>query len=427
MHRLIFALILFVTLAAQSVFPQDVLDRIVAIVDDNIILQSELDQVTVQFGLQSGVDPRKDPEKFAALRKQMLERMIEQKVLFVKAQEDSVEVDEHRVDTLLQQQIDGMVQQLGSPEKVEEYFGTSMRRIKHNFRDEIRERLLVQTLQSQKFNQIPVSRREVIEFYKTMKDSLPELPEAVNLSHILVSIQPSEAAKQKALAKIKEAQKKLEAGVDFSEVAREYSEDPGSASKGGDLGFQERGNLVRDFEEAAFKLEVGETSGIVKTEFGYHIIKLLDRRGEKIRPQHILVRVPVTEADKNRTVHFLDSLRTAILAGKLSFAEAAKQFSEDETSRDKGGNLGWFETGQLQVQEFRSVAENLKEGEISEPIKTQFGYHLVRLNKRRQPRPLSLDKDWEQISNYATNMKRSKQFEKWVQEIRKDLYIKTML
>ncbi|RMD99833.1 MAG: parvulin peptidyl-prolyl isomerase [Calditrichaeota bacterium] len=421
---LFLALVFSLTVAARS---QEVLDRIVAVVDDNIILQSELDQLTFQFALQNGIDPRKQPEKFEDLRKKVLDQMVVQKILLVKAKQDSVEIDQRRVDKLLEEQINAMVQQLGSPEKLEEYFGTSLRRIRRNIRKEIEERSLVESLQAQKFSQVPVSRREVEEFYKTMKDSLPTLPARVHISHILMPVEPSAEAKRKAMAKIKEVQKKLQAGEDFAKLAKEYSDDKGSAQRGGDLGFTQRGDFVRPFEEVAFNLKPGEISDIVETQFGYHIIQLLDRRGEKIRARHILARVPLTTEDEKRTVHFLDSLRTAIMDGKITFAEAAKRYSKDETTKDKGGDLGWFEIPQLQVKEFREVVDQLKPGEISRPIKTQFGYHLVLLNERQEKRKLSLDKDWETISNFAQTAKRSREFQKWVDEIRKDLYIKINL
>ncbi len=406
---------------------QEVLDRIIAIVDDNIILQSELDQYTIQFALQSGIDPRRNPRKIEELRKKVLDQLIVQKVLLVVAKEDSIEIEQSQVDKLLEQQIDGMIQQLGSPEKLEEYFGTSLRRIRKNFRKEIEENLLVKSLEQQRFAQIPISRREVIEFYRTMKDSLPAFPTRVHISHILVPVQPSPDAREKALQKIREVQKKLQEGADFAELAREYSDDPGSASRGGDLGFTRRGEFVRPFEEVAFNLRIGEISDVVETQFGYHIIQLLDRRGEKIRARHILAQVPVTEDDERRTVRFLDSLRTAILEGKLTFAEAAKQFSYDETTKEKGGDLGWFEVPQLQVQEFREAVLRLNPGEISEPIKTQFGYHLVLLNEKEAARKLDLEKDWEQIANFARAHKRNKEFQKWVEKIKQDLYIKINL
>ncbi len=419
-----FRSVLMVLLLFRLVSAQDVLDRIVAIIDDNIILQSELDQFAIQFALQNGLDPRKDPERFKELREKVLEQLVVQKVLLVKAKEDSVEIDQTRVDKMLEQQINTMIDRLGSPDKLEEYFGTSLRRIRRNLRKEIEERALVETLQNLKFAQIPVSRREVIEFYNTMKDSLPELPARVHISHILMSVEPSPEAKAQALKKIKEAQKKLQEGMDFDEVARLYSDDPGSASRGGDLGFTQRGEFVRPFEEVAFNLEPGEISDIVETQFGYHIIQLLDRRGEKIHARHILAAVPMTEDDERRTVQFMDSLRTAILEGKITFAEAAKKYSKDETTREKGGDLGWFEMQQLQVEEFRQAVENLQPGEISHPIKTQFGYHLILLNDRKPARKLSLEKDWDRIAEFARMRKRNLEFQKWVDEIKKDLYIK---
>lgn len=414
-------------LFAHAAHSQEVLDKIVAVIDDNIILLSDLNQFATEFAMRSGVDPRNDTEKFEKIRKTTLEKLVVQKVLLVQAKEDSIEVDERQVEKVLDDQVAAMVQQLGSEAKLEEYFGASLRKIRRNFRKEIEERLLVEGLQSKRFGKLPISRREVEAFYETVKDSLPPLSPAAKLRHILVSVKPSAEAKKKALDKIKEAQQKLNEGMDFAEVAKAYSDDPGSAENGGDLGFTQRGDFVKEFEEVAFSLDPGEVSDIVESSFGYHIIQLLERRGEKIHTRHILAQVPRTKQDEDATRQMLDSLRTEILAGNITFEEAAKLVSEDETTKDRGGDLGWFELSQLQVPEFRQVAENLMPGELSDPLRTQFGFHLVRVDDRREARKISLEKDYDQLMSMARAMKREKEMRKWVEEIKKNVYIKINL
>ncbi|MGH7598005.1 MAG: peptidylprolyl isomerase, partial [bacterium] len=380
---------------------QEVIDRVVAVVDDQIILQSELLQYTYSTAMQMGIDPRKHPDKFSELRENALQSLIAQKVFFTKAKEDSVTVDQRQVDQVLEERLKYMVEQLGSEEKLEEYYGQPMRKIRRLFRENVEEGLLVRTLQQKMFREVKTSRREVEEFYQVHKDSLPGVKASVRLSHILVNIAPGDAAVTTAKAKIDSLLQRVRGGEDFATLARLYSEDPGSATKGGELGFIQRGDFVREFEEVAFGLQPGEISGVVRTSFGFHVIQLIDRRGEKVNARHILVRLSTSASDEKATETFIHQLRDDILAGKISFEEAAKKYSNDQTSNEKGGDLGWFESDQLQVQAFREVARTLKPGEISEPLKTQYGFHLVRLDDRREARQYTLAQDWQEIHDMA--------------------------
>jgi peptidyl-prolyl cis-trans isomerase SurA len=403
---------------------QQVLDQIAAVVDNNIILSSELLQYTRQLAVQLGINPTKEPEKFETLRRSTLENLVAQKVLLTKAKEDSITVDDRQVDQTLDEQINRMAQQLGSEEKLEEYFGQPLRKIRRTLRQEIADRLLVETLQSKKVREIRISRREVEEFYHARKDSLPTLKASVKLSHILFTIEAGDEAQKKARALIDSLLNLARAGEDFASLARKFSEDPGSKDKGGDLGFVQRGDFVKEFEEAAFALNPGEISGVVKTQFGFHIIQLLDRRGEKINARHILIRLTTTADDEAAILQKARSVREEILAGKSAFADAAKNYSQDKTTAPNGGDLGWFEVDQLQLPAFRQAVEALNVNEISEPVKTQFGYHVLRLDGRRDPRPLSITEDYEQIYELALYNKREREFSAWVDGLKKQLYIR---
>lgn len=415
------ALFIFAT-ALKGLFAQEVLDKIVAVVDDKIILKSELDQYTYSFAIQMGIEPEKEPEKMARLREQTLNNLIVQKVLLVKAKQDSVVVSDNQVDSVLEEQVQQMIKQLGSESRVEEYFGMPLRQIRREFRDEVQERLLVDALRNKKAFQTQITRREVEQFYRAHRDSLPKINESVRISHILVNVEPSEAAVAAAREKAEEVLARLKKGEDFAELARQYSDDP-SASRGGDLGIMQRGDLVREFEEVAFNLEPGEISGIVQTRFGLHIIKLNQKMGEKIDASHILFRLDTSPEDEQATIEKLKQLKQRIQEGEISFAEAAEKYSKDPSTASKGGDLGWFELDQFQEESFRQAVLGLKVGEISEPIKTKFGYHLIKLEERKPERILDIKKDWEQIEQWALELKRRKEFEKWVDEIKKDVYI----
>lgn len=401
----------------------EVLDRIIAVVDDQIILQSELVNLALTFAYQLNVDPQKEPEKFEEVRRNTLQNLINQKVLYTKAIQDTIEIEERQVDSVLEEQLQQLVNRLGSEEKVEELYGMSLREIRKEFRPEVRQRLMVEALQMKKMQGITVSRREVEEFYATMKDSLPKLPEQVKLRHILVQPKPSPGAEQRALARVDTIRSLLHSGADFAEVARQYSEDPGSAKRGGDMGFAKRGDFVPEFEEVAFSLKPGEISDIVKTEFGYHLIQVLERRGEKIHVRHILTRLQITPEDERRTVEQLLEVKKKIESGETTFEEAARQLSEDPNSAQNGGDLGWFKIDEFQLEAFRKAVEELEVGEISDPVKTQFGYHLILLEDRRPERALSLEEDWEQIEQWALDAKRRREFQAWLKDLKKDVYI----
>lgn len=409
-------------LPPRNVAAQEVLDRIIAVVGDRIILQSELFQYSYSLAIQMGIDPQKDQAKLEELRGETLQNLVSQKVLLVKADEDSITVSDKQVDALLEQQINQMVQQAGSEEKVEEFFGLTLRQIRRDFRKDVEERLLVDMVSNRKRQEIQISRREVEEFFHSRRDSLPDLKESVHISHILLEVEANQSAEQVALEKAKKILDRLKKGEDFETLAREHSEGP-TAKRGGDLGMVKRGDFVKEFEEVAFQLEPGEMSDIVKSEFGFHIIQLVKRAGERINPRHILFKLDKTEEDERATVLKLNEIKDRIISGDLTFEDAAKEYSMDATTASRGGDLGTFQIDQFQVEAFKNAVVGLKAGDFSQPVKTKFGYHLILVNERKSARKIDLKSDWEQIEVWALNIKRQQEFEKWVHEIQKDIYI----
>jgi len=400
-----------------------IIDKIVAVVDEKIILRSELDSYALSLAMRSKIDPTREADKYNKIRSQTLEQMIIQKVLWVKAKEDSVEVDEAHVKDALDNQINGMIQQVGSKENLEKHFGSSMRRIRSNFKKDIEERLLVETLQKKRVLTIPVSKREVTAFYKSHQDSLPPKPASVNISHILVSVKASDAARNRAFEKLEEARKEIEGGMDFGDAAKKFSEGP-TGPLGGDLGMIKKSDLAEEYSKTAAELEVGEISGIVETQFGLHLIKLLGKKEESIHTQHILIQIEKTKEDEKGTIAFLDSLGTEITQKNISFEDAAGKYSEDQTTKDNAGDLGWFNINEIQLPAWRDAAQALRVGEISAPLKTEFGYIIVKLDEKTAPRPLDIEKDWDEVYAFALNQKREKEFLSWVEELKKDVYIR---
>lgn len=409
--------------SANYVLAQQVIDRVVAVVENEVILQSELTQYALNIAFQYRIDPRREPEKFQQLQDETLQNLINQKILLAKAEEDSIEVEERQVDSVLEEQVNRMIQQVGSEQKLEEQVGMSLSKLKRNFRDDVRKNLRVEKLQQTKFSQIKITRREIEEFYNSAKDSLPDLKETVDISHILINVKAGDVSEQKAREKITEYLQEVKSGADFADLSRKYSEDPGSAARGGEIGFMERGDFVPEFEEVAFLLEPGQISDIVKTRFGFHIIQCIERKGDKINVRHLLIRLEPTDVDEEATEKKAKEIRALLDNPENNFETIAKQYSEDETTREQGGHLGLFEVENLQEQEFRAVLDTLKPGKISQPFKTKFGWHILKLNSKQEPRPITIEKDWDKLEAFALNLKRQKEFQKWLEEIKKDVYV----
>lgn len=402
---------------------RQLIDRIAAVVDDEAILESEVQNYAYFEALNQKIDPEKNKDEYEKLERNILESLINQKILLAQAKLDSVTVDESQVESTLDQQIQQRVQQAGGEEALEKYLGKKITEIRKLYRNNVRKQLLTQKIQSSRFQDIKISRSEVETFFKTYQDSLPEVGNSINMSHILMEVKAGEAAYEEARKLATYLLDSLKRGGDFAALAKKYSSDPGSAKKGGELGWFNRADFVKEFAEAAVKLEPGEISDIVKTQFGYHIIQLIQKSGDKINTRHILIGVNANEDDKKATIEKLKQIRQDILDGKTTMEEAALKYSDDPAKKGNLGNLGWIEISTFQDKAFLQAAQSLKVGEISEPFETSFGYHIVKLNDRREKRKMNLREDWQSIENMAMNQKQAKEMDKWLKEIRSKFYV----
>ena len=397
---------------------QTVIDRIIAVVDKEIITESELTERTNLVALQNRLDPSK-PE----LRKQILEGMIGEKLILAQALLDSVTVTDEEVTQGLEQQIQNLIRQAGSAERVEQYYGMPISRIRREFRDDMRKQLLVQKIRQTRESSIQVSHREVEEFYETYKDSLARVPEQFELNNIFLVPKPDSSVELRTRQRLQAILDSIKAGGDFADFAKRYSED-GTASSGGDLGWAKRGTFVPEFEAAVFALPEKGISNIVKTEFGLHIIQLLERRGESVHARHILVRIEKGAASDSAAVVQLRELRRRAMAGE-SFTELAKKYSEDEETKALGGDLGTVGLDQLESG-FADVVKNLKEGEISEPhrvpLKSSYGYQIVLLRKRIPAHAMNLEDDYKRVEQIALYFKRNRKNAEWVEELKRNIY-----
>jgi peptidyl-prolyl cis-trans isomerase SurA len=424
MKNLIYISFLIVlSIFSNPLWPQQKVDGIAAIVGNEIILFSEVNAIVAQYALQNKINIMENPKLYEDLSQKILQDLINEKLLLIKADEDTIKADEERVEQALDQQLNYMIEQVGSVESLESYYNAPIAKIKKDFRKQVENRFRIDVLRQKRFGNMKISRREVEEFYKQYQDSIPTLQPTVDLSHILIEVAPSEESRQEAYLKIQKIKEMLDQGGNFTELASEYSDDPGSAARGGDLGFISRGDLVKEFEEAAFALSEGEYSDIIRSVFGYHIIQLIERQGEKIHVRHILIQLKPTEKDAQIVIQKLIEIRQQILDGTTTFEEMALKYSDDPNVKDDKGNLGTYRMDSFQIKEFESVARKLEPGKISEPFRTDFGYHIVKLNNKTESREVSLETDWAQIEQAALQSKREKEFYNWLSSLRQEIPI----
>ncbi len=401
-------------------FAQTTLDKIVAVVDKEIITLSDLNFNVQQLAIQNKIDPNT-----AEFRDRVLDGMINEKLVLAQALEDSIVVTEDEVTERLEQQIQRLVYQVGSEAKLEETYGMSVSRMKrdYQFRDMVRKQMLVQKVQQQRQVAVAVSRREVEEFYTQYKDSIPNVPAEFELSHIYIEPKPDSSALKAIYNKALVIADSIKAGGNFPDFAKRYSSD-GSASQGGDLGFARRGSFVKEYEEVAFTLNEGEISKPVKSQFGYHIIQLVERRGDAVRTRHILFPIQVLPINDDSAIAHLNRIRASALAGE-SFGVLARKYSEDNDTKDVGGDLGKTSIDQLDPA-YDDFVKSAKPGDISEPRKIQvankYGYHIILVRSASPAHPISLQEDYKRLEQLALQFKLNANYQTWIEGMRKNIY-----
>jgi peptidyl-prolyl cis-trans isomerase SurA len=399
-----------------------VIDRVVAVVDNEIVLDSELFQyLQYQMGSQAQLDAL-SPAEIDTLKSQILGQLIDQKVLLAKGRLDTVVVDAKDVDRELDSRIKALVDQAGGQDRLEDYYGMPMARIKKQFRALVEESLLIDKVKQQKVATVQVTPGEVSRFWESFKDSIPDLRDGIRLAHILLSDELSEASAAAATAQADSVRTLILAGkADFEQYAKDHSDDPGSAANGGKLGQTNRGDLVPQYEEAAYNLKPGEISAPVLSPFGVHIIRLNERVGEKVNTNHILFRLVPAEADRQITEARADSLINAVKGG-ADFAGLALSYSRDQKTMNKGGDLGWFAPDEL-PPEFADAVKDLKKGELAKPTRTAFGVHVLSVTDRVYKRKITLADDFDRIERMALAKKQDEVMTKWVKELAGKTYI----
>lgn len=406
---------------AQQPGSGQILDKVVAVVDREAITLSDLSFAVQQYAMANKLDPNSSD-----VQSRVLDGMINDKLILAQAIEDSVVVTDDEVSDRLDRQLNMLIQRVGSKEKLEEVYGMPLSRIRrdYQYREMIRKQLLVEKVQQARNQSLTVSRREVEEFYEQYRDSIPKVPTEYELSHIYIQPKPDSAVIHAAYVRALSLIDSIKAGADFGELAKRYSVDPGSAAQGGDLGWVRRGLFVKEFEEAAFALKEGEISKPIKSQFGYHIIQLLERRGESVHPRHILLPIEQSKASDDSAIAILNRLRAQPDA-KETFAVLAKRYSEDNETKDIGGDLGKVSIDQIDPS-YASIVTSAKAGEITEPsrlnVGSKYGYHIIYVRSIVPEHTINLNEDYHRLEQLALQMKSASRYQQWVEEMRKNIY-----
>jgi len=412
-----------ITILTSIVFSQQLVDGIAAIVGEKTILSSEVQQLTFELAQNRGINLATDQSQYETLYNKSLRELINMDIIQLQAEIDSVYAKERDVNTTVDNQIEQYITQLGSKEKVESHFNMPLKKIKENLYERVESSMIVQKMQANKFQDISVTRPEVIQYYNEHKDSIPQIPERVDISHILIIPKPSKSHNTETRKKLLQIKKDiLNNKISFSDAAKKNSQDPGSANQGGNLGFVSKGTFVKDFERAAFSLKEGEISDIVETEFGLHIIKLIEKRGENINVSHILLKVEAGKEDNRNTVNMLSTIKDSIISSG-DFDKFALKYSDDTDAKDNKGHLGEFPINTLQIESFQDIVKDLSEGEISKPFQSEYGYHILKLNSRKPAENIRLDTHYNVLENMVTNQKRQIAWNEWLNDLYSKFYV----
>ena len=417
--------IIYIILLINLVFSQEeiLLDRVASVVENKIVLMSDVVLAANAVAAQQKINPNTSPTIYKKLLEDSRESMVEQLLIIEMAEQDSVEILDKDVDKALNQQIENIISQTGGKEQAEAVLGKKISEFKRSYRDDMRGKLLAEKYTSSLTSSISVSRGDVVDFYNTYKDSIPSFPTLYKTHHILLEIKPSEKSQKNAYEKTLTIKKEITQGLSFEEAAKKYSSDPGSKDKGGNLGYVSRGVFVDEFEKVVFTVEKNKLTDPVKTQYGYHLIEVLERTGEKVLARHILIRNEITDFDKKETYEKANKIKNSIKSFD-DFYKAAQEFSDDKTSNSNGGLLGMIDLEYYQVPEIKKVIKDINIKTISSPTLTNFGYHLIWVENIKEGGIPDLENNWLDLKEMALNKKKSDWYNNWIQGVKNKFYIK---
>ncbi len=403
----------------------DLVDRIVAIVDDEPILQSDLDREVESYKFELSQTGQAPTEDDAAIRKKMLQRLIDVKLLVAQAKLDEIEVTDDEIDQAVARSLDEVISRFGTKSKLQQELarnGMTFADLEARNRDLIRNRLYTNRMISMHIRPlIEVREDEIRAFYEKHLDEIPTTPAAVEVSNILVVPQPDPAVQKALELKLDAIKAALESGEDFGEVAKRFSEGP-NAARGGLVGSFARGDLFNPvLEELAWSIPVGKISQPVSTELGMHIVQVTQRTEKEVTLRQILLRVTITAEDWERARQRAQEIYEKARAGQ-DFAELVKKYSDDPSSRENGGKLGTFPEEKL-TSDFRRALKGLQPNQVAPPVKGTAGYFVLRLDARVDPQRKSYEEIHDQLRAMVEDQKIQTELDKFLKGLRRKFYI----
>jgi peptidyl-prolyl cis-trans isomerase SurA len=404
-----------------------IIDQIIAKVDNYIIMKSDLEKAYLEYLSRGEFNT-------GQARCQILENLVVNKMLVAKAEIDSVVVADAEVQGNLQQRMNYMISQIGSRDEIEKFYGKSMEQIENELFESVKEQMLIDRMQREITASVTVTPSEVKRFFDNIpRDSLPYFSTEVEVAQIVLKPEAGKKRLNYVRSQLLDLRERIVSGESFERLAKIYSEDPGSAARGGELPFYRRGELAPEYEATAMTLEKGELSMPVKTDFGYHIIELLEKRGNTYKSRHILIIPKPSPSDILKTEMKLDSIRTLILNDSIDFQSAAKDFSDDEATASNGGfftdpsGANRISVDELDPNIFFTI-DTMEIGNITKPIRFSMpdgtaAYRIIYYKSRVPPHQANLKMDYQKIAQAALNEKQSRLLNQWFEEARSDVYI----
>lgn len=407
-------------------------DKVIAVLGSDVILLSELNQQYVMY-LNSG-NPVNEKVKCMIMQQMLVQHLLKQQ-----ADIDSVMVDDQQVDDELDRRMRYQIQRAGGQDKLEEFLNRSVLQYKDELRPDVKDQLQANKMQGTITEKVSVTPSEVQKYYDSYKkDSLPDIPTEFEVGEIVLHPELTKVEKQRFFDKLDAIRLRVKSGEDFAFLAKTYSEDPGSAPEGGDLGFFDRSTMAKEFTAYAFKLKPGEISPVFETEFGFHILQVVERRGEQVHARHILIRPQNTPQSMDRLKLHADSIYANLNKKDLSFSTAASLYSTDKQSKYNGGMVlfsddvtartTFIPADKLDPKVF-VVVDTMKVGEISKPVAFtgadgKEGYKIILLKSKVPPHKGNLDQDYAKFKEKAQQQKSDRVMSEWFEKRRETTYIR---
>lgn len=414
-------LFIFILTISSMLYAEEV-DGIAAIVGNQIILKSEIETNYEELKASSALGENVTKENILRL-------LVEEKLIAEKAERDDITASDGEIEMQLERVMQNIIAQFPTYQdflQVLQNEGLTADGLKERYRNQIAKQVVRdKLLQQEVFSKINVSEYEKRQYYETHLDSFPDRPRMVKIAEISIKPAMGSESLDQALQKIEDIQDELNKGADFEELARKYSDCP-SAAQGGDLGYFSRGQMVPEFEKTAFALEIGEVSEPVLTEFGYHLIRVDDKRDGEIKARHILIEASMSDSDKDKITQLVDEVYQKLQNG-ADFIEVAKEYSTPSEETDEDVVIDEYPVDQLdQTPQIGTYIKDLQEGEFTEVLEIDDTYYIFKNIGYTKPRPYVYDEISQQLEQIVFQQKQQKAIDEWITKLKSEIYVKVI-